>query len=84
MFNVTHGKHISLWELEKSRKIALEKYCLVWCLGLKPFSSLSHLFVFPVSTNLLLLNVLQIWKVHSCMWQLKGGISMDSECHDFM
>lgn len=54
MFNVTHGKHISIWELEKSRKIALEKYRLVWCLGLKSFSLLSHLFVFPVSTDLLL------------------------------
>lgn len=29
MLSVTHGKHISIWELEKPKEIALEKYCLV-------------------------------------------------------
>lgn len=37
MLSVTHGKHISIWELEKPREIALEKYRLVGCSGLFPF-----------------------------------------------
>lgn len=41
MFNVTHGKHISIWELRKVQEYHTGKILLVWCLGLKSFSFLS-------------------------------------------